>query len=209
MNCSRRSPEGLCIRSLALTTACSGPAVSPWAETLSVVKQHPWFGSGFGTSGLGDLRPDLDASSVYTREGTNREHGSSYLALAEYMGVLGAVPFLVLLFMLVRMLVRIYRWMRRTGNPYHYCIPLSLVAIAGLVHAGFEDWMFAVGSYLSLFFWVLVFLLIDLAPELKAELRMPAYKPFAAFAPARAFGSLRHNSISARSAAIENRATPR
>jgi O-antigen ligase len=164
-----------------------GSRLSPWAETLSVVNRHKWFGAGFGTSELGDLRPDIGASSVYTLEGTNREHGNSYLALAEYMGLLGAVPFVILLFMLVRMLVRICRWLRRTGNPYHYCIPLALVAIAGLVHACFEDWMFAVGSYLCLFFWVLVFLLVDLAPELKAELRMPAHKPFAAFAPARGF----------------------
>jgi O-Antigen ligase len=159
-----------------------GSRLSPWTDTLSVVKRRPWFGSGFGTSELGDLRPDIGASSVYTLEGTNREHGNSYLALAEYMGMLGSVPFVVLLFMLVRILVRICRWMRRTGNPYHYCIPLSLVAIAGLVHACFEDWMFAAGSYLCLFFWVSVFLLIDLAPKLRAELRMPASKPLPAFA---------------------------
>ena len=163
-----------------------GSRVSPWAETLSVVKRHPWFGSGFGTSELGELRPDLGSSSVYTLEGTNREHGNSYLALAEYMGVLGAVPFLALLLMLVGMLIRICSWMRRARNPYHYCIPFALVAIAGLVHACFEDWLFAVGSYLCLFFWVSVFLLIDLAPDLKSELRMPA-KPFAAFAHPQAY----------------------
>jgi O-antigen ligase len=164
-----------------------GSRLTPWAETLSVVKRHPWFGSGFGTSELGELRPDQNASSVYTVEGSNREHGNSYLALAEYLGVLGAVPFLVLLFMLVRILVRICIWMRRTGNPYHYCIPLSLIAIAGLVHACFEDWLFAVGSYLCLFFWVSVFLLIDLTPEFRAELRMPASRSFPAFAQPEAF----------------------
>jgi O-Antigen ligase len=158
-----------------------GSRLSPWAATLSVINQsakNRLFGAGFGTSELGALRPDLESSSVYTIEGTNREHGNSYLALAEYMGLLGSVPFVVLLLMLIRMLVRICRWMRRTGNPYHYCIPLTLVAIAGLVHACFEDWMFAVGSYLCLFFWVAVFLLIDVAPEFKAELQMPAPKPF-------------------------------
>ena len=102
--------------------------------------------------------------------------------MAEYLGLLGSVPFLVLLLMLVRILVRTFSWMRRTANPYHYCIPFTLVVIAGLVHAFFEDWLFAVGSYLCLFFWVSVFLLIDLAPELKAELRMPASKPRPAFA---------------------------
>jgi O-antigen ligase len=154
------------------TPGLLGSRLSPWAETLSIVRQHPWFGSGFGTSELGDLRPDLNASSVYTEEGTNREHGSSYLALAEYMGLLGTVPFLVLLFMVVRVLARICRWMRRTGNPYHYSIPFALVAIAGLVHACFEDWLFAAGSYLCLFFWVSAFLLIDLAPGVKGELEV-------------------------------------
>jgi O-Antigen ligase len=163
-----------------------GSRLSPWAETISVVRRRPWFGTGFGTSELGELRPDL-TSSVYTIEGSNREHGNSYLALAEYLGLLGGVPFLVLLLMLVRMLLRICSWMRRTGNPYHYCIPFALVVISGLVHACFEDWLFAVGSYLCIFFWVSAFLLVDLAPELKAELRMPASKPFAALTPMHGF----------------------
>ena len=138
--------------------------LSPWSETLSVVKRHPWFGSGFGTSDLGDLHPDSASSFVYTSEGTNREHGNSYLALAEYSGILGAVPFLVLVLMLLRTLGHVYGWMRKTRNPFHYCIPFALVACAGLVHAFFEDWLFAVGSYLCVFFWVAAFVLIDLVP---------------------------------------------
>src|SRR5258708_17322761 len=101
---------------------------------MAVVKKHPWFGSGFGTSNLGELRPDLNESSVYTVEGTNREHGNSYLAMAEYMGLLGSIPFLVLLLMVFRGVVRICVWMRRTGNLYHPCVPFVLVVIAGLVH---------------------------------------------------------------------------
>jgi O-antigen ligase len=153
-----------------------GSRLSPWAETLSVVKHHPWFGSGFGTSELGDLRPGFAVSSVYTTEGTNREHGNSYLALAEYMGILGAVPFIFLLLMLIRVLVRTYRWMRRTGNPYHYSIPFALVVTAGLVHACFEDWLFAVGSYLCVFFWVSAFVLLDLAPA-SEPVRVPTMFP--------------------------------
>ncbi|GEM_PF-521797 len=141
-----------------------GSRLSPWSDTLTVVKRHPWFGSGFGTSELGEMRPQRDGSSVYTVEGTNREHGNSYLAMAEYMGLLGAVPFVALLFMLVQVLFRTCRWMRRTGSPYHFSIPFALIAIAGLVHAGFEDWLFAVGSYLCLFFWAAAFILVDLAP---------------------------------------------
>jgi O-antigen ligase len=154
-----------------------GSRLSPWAETLSVVKRHPWFGSGFGTSDLGELRPESPASSIYTLEGTNREHGNSYLALAEYLGILGAVPFLALLLMLIGMLARVYRWVRRTGNPHHWCIPFALVVIAGLVHACFEDWLFAVGSYLCVFFWVAAFILIDLVPNREPKSSAILFQP--------------------------------
>src|SRR5271166_2929110 len=78
-----------------------GSRQGPWDETISAVKQHPWFGTGFGTSDLGNERPDVAGSSIYTVEGSNREHGSSYMAMAEYMGMLGILPFIVLLILVV------------------------------------------------------------------------------------------------------------
>jgi hypothetical protein len=91
------------------------------------------------------------------------------LAMAEYMGILGAVPFAILLLMLIEVVVRVLRSMRTTVNPYQLCIPFALVVVAGLVHAFFEDWLFAVGSYLCVFFWASAFLLIDLVPERPAK----------------------------------------
>jgi hypothetical protein len=38
------------------------------------------------------------------------------------------------------------------------------VILAGLVHGSFEDWLFAVGSYLCVYFWVFAFILADLVP---------------------------------------------
>src|ERR1022692_5329355 len=72
-----------------------GSRMTPWDETISAVIQNPWFGTGFGTSDLGSEQSNLQQSSIYTVEGTNREHGSSYLALVEYMGLLGILPFLL------------------------------------------------------------------------------------------------------------------
>ncbi|MGC1372203.1 MAG: O-antigen ligase family protein, partial [Candidatus Sulfotelmatobacter sp.] len=63
--------------------------MSPWEQTFSSIRRHPWFGSGFGTSELGSVRPNSTPSSVSTVPGWNREHGSSYLALGEYLGLLG------------------------------------------------------------------------------------------------------------------------
>jgi O-antigen ligase len=143
---------------------------TPWEETVAVIKEHPWFGSGFGTSDMGQFAQGTklslapSAGGLYTREGGNREHGSSYLALAEYLGLLGILPFTALLFLVVRMIVQVFLWMRRTSNPYHCAIPLAMMLLSGVVHAFFEDWLLAVGYYLCVFFWIGAFWLVDLMP---------------------------------------------
>jgi O-antigen ligase len=157
--------------SLQTNNGVFGSRRAPWENTLSAVKRHPWFGTGFGTSDLGYEGSVSRESSIYTVEGTNREHGSSYLAMAEYMGLLGILPFILLLLLVIRSVGKVYSWMRRTRSPAHYAVPFALVAIAGLVHAGFEDWLFATGSYLCVFFWASAFLLVDLAAEVTAGLR--------------------------------------
>jgi hypothetical protein len=68
------------------------------------------------------------------REG-NREHGNSYLALTEYVGLLGILPFAISGFLVMRMVFQVCSWMRRTSNPYHCAIPLAMVLLAGLIHA--------------------------------------------------------------------------
>ncbi|MGC2059656.1 MAG: O-antigen ligase family protein [Candidatus Sulfotelmatobacter sp.] len=164
-----------------------GSRDTPWDDTIAAVKQHPWFGTGFGTSDLGSESSGVHGSSIYTVEGSNREHGSSYLAMAEYMGLLGILPFLLLLFLVLRAVGRAYMWMRRSGSPNHYAVPFAMVSLAGFIHAGFEDWLFAAGSYLCLFFWVLAFLLIDLTSEINADLRVPNSGSVSGPAPARGF----------------------
>jgi O-antigen ligase len=147
-----------------------GSRQNPWQETMTSLKQHPWFGTGFGTSDIGSKGQVAKISileGVYTNEGTNREHGNSYLAMAEYLGLLGMIPFALLLLLVMRMIAQVYRWMRRTADPRHYAVPLCMILLGGLVHAFFEDWLFAVGYYLCFFFWVCAFLLDDLMPDRK------------------------------------------
>jgi O-antigen ligase len=141
-----------------------GSRKTPWQTTVSVIREHPWFGSGFGTSEIAPTSSFLDVSTFYTREETGREHGSSYLAMLEWLGLLGVVPFIGLLFFLLVNILRVYKWMARTGSAFHYSIPLAMIMTAGLVHALFEDWLLAVGFYLTVFFWALAFILNDLVP---------------------------------------------
>lgn len=147
-----------------------GSRQSPWQETVVSLKQHPWFGTGFGTSDIGSKGQVAKISvleGVYTNEGTNREHGNSYLAMAEYLGFLGMIPFTFLTILVVRMIVQVCLWMRRNVDPRNYAVPLSMILLGGLVHGLFEDWLFAVGYYLCFFFWVCAFLLDDLMPDRK------------------------------------------
>ena len=126
------------------------------------------FGSGFGTSVSGD-KPFGEGGKYSSSSATNREHGSSYLAITEWVGLLGIVPFMLLIFLALQAVFRVCAYLLRTGDASHYSVPLMMVVLAGLLHAGFEDWLFAVGYYLTVFFWVLAFILMDVMPETSSQ----------------------------------------
>lgn len=163
-----------------------GSRLSPWQETIAVIQERPYFGSGFGTSYMSEYATrgtlDLAPSSggLYTKEGTNREHGNSYLALAEYVGIIGMAPFALLIFLVGRMIYQACSWMRRTADPYHCAVPFAVVLLAGLIHAFFEDWLFAVGYYLCVFFWTVAFWTRDVVPVTHA---LPVPAPTSPLAP--------------------------
>jgi len=140
-----------------------GSRRTPWEKSIASIKEHPLFGTGYGTSPTGES-PGLGFGRFASSAETSREHGSSYITIAEWVGLLGVVPFLALLVVTVSNVARVCAWMRRTGDPRHYSIPLAMVVVSGLAHALFEDWLFAVGSYISVYFWVFAFLLADLIP---------------------------------------------
>ena len=139
---------------------------SVWDQTLDSIRVHPYFGTGFGTSETSDdTEPQQHSGlSVSSNVGV-REHGNSYLAILEWQGVLGVAPFAALLLLLVSYLGRVFRWMRRHGDASTPAVALSATIAAGLFHAGFEDWLFAVGYYLCVFFWMMAFIFVDVLPQ--------------------------------------------
>jgi O-antigen ligase len=140
-----------------------GSRRTPWEKSIATIKEHPLFGTGYGTSPTGE-DPGLSFGPVRSDAATVREHGSSYMTIAEWVGLLGGLPFVALLAVTVSNLWKVCAWMRRTRDPRHYSIPLAMVVVAGLAHASFEDWLFAVGYYLCVYFWCFAFLLPDLIP---------------------------------------------
>lgn len=136
---------------------------SPWEGAEDSIRKHPWFGSGFGVTDNGqDASSHL--STFETNESISRENGSSYLTILTWVGFVGVAPFLLLLLAVLLRVVRTLLWMLNTGSPSHPAVPLAIVIFAALIHAGFEDWLFAPGYYLCVFFWSLAFILVDFAP---------------------------------------------
>lgn len=133
---------------------------SPWQDTIDVIRDHVWFGTGFGTSDKGDVdRAQLGRFA--STSSLSAEHGSGYLAILSWVGVLGVLPFLLLLGALLGKVIQTFTWMFRNRDPSHAAVPLAIVVLAGLIHTGFEDWLFAPGYYLCVFFWSMAFILVD------------------------------------------------
>lgn len=137
---------------------------NPWQDAIETIQNNLWFGTGFGTTDNGqDARENLGNFSATSA--TSQENGSSYLAIAMWVGMIGILPFLMLLAVLLMKIARTFKWMWTTRTPFHPAVPLAMLILAGLVHATFEDWLFAPGYYLCVFFWSLAFVFADIAPS--------------------------------------------
>jgi len=156
----------------------------PWNTALDNIRNHLWFGTGIGTTASGEDAEQQHAKFLSTMT-TTAENGSSYLAIMAGVGLLGVPPFLFLLLLLVNKVFRTVTWMLKTRSPFHPAIPLAMVVIAGIVHASFEDWMFAPGNYLCVFFWSLAFVFADVAPSRSVAGVVPAWPSPAIALPAR------------------------
>lgn len=141
-----------------------GSRTSVWDSTISSIEQHPWFGSGFGTVNTKyDSNPNR-VGNFSSNTLTTREHGNSYLAIAEGVGLLGVLPFFFMIALVVVNSGRVLKRLRQTRDPSPLAVALAIILVGGLVHAFFEDWLFAVGNYICVFFWSLAFVLPDLLP---------------------------------------------
>jgi len=142
----------------------------PWDQTVAVIKQHPWFGSGFGTSVTERSATYFELTRArFVDSRMIREHGNSYLAIAEWSGLLGVFPFYLLIGATAAQAKTALMRLRRSGNILAPAVPAAAILVAGLIDAGFEDWLFAAGYYLSVFLWAIAFILADLLHSPGAE----------------------------------------
>ncbi|HXU16695.1 MAG TPA: O-antigen ligase family protein [Terriglobales bacterium] len=136
-----------------------------WQKTWDVIREKPWFGSGFGTSEIDEDMTKLEYARHHFDSWVIREHGNSYLAIVEWTGLLGVLPFFSLVALVLGNAARTLRFVRRTCDVSSPAVPAVAVVLAGLVNATFEDWLFAVGYYVCVFFWCMAFMLADVMPN--------------------------------------------
>jgi O-antigen ligase len=139
-----------------------GSRLSPWSKASETIQKHPFFGSGFGTRtwlSVGDVSQLQLSRSIH-----DFEYGSSYVSIVDYTGIVGAGMFGLLLFLLIQRIWQVCRFVWRSRDFSYQAIPFVMIVIVGVIHAGFEDWMFAAGSYICVFFWPCAFLLMDMVP---------------------------------------------
>jgi O-antigen ligase len=139
----------------------------PWERSLRSFQDHPWLGVGFGAA-------DNSAGwhlSYATRGQLTRERGSSYLTMLETTGAVGTLFFALLILALIREVYLVFRWLRRSGMVNQPSVLVASIILGGLVNAFFEDWLLAVGYYMSVIFWVLAFSIRDwkASPVLTSE----------------------------------------
>jgi len=156
-----------------------------WQQTWDVIRDKPWFGSGFGTSAIAQDMTKLEFAEHHIDTWVTREHGNSFLAIAEWTGLLGVFPFYGLIILSCLNVRSVFSWVRRTQDVFSPALPAAAIITAGLIDAMFEDWLFAVGYYLCVFFWAMAFILVDVLPReaivCSPELVMPLRgQPYAA-----------------------------
>jgi len=141
---------------------------SPWHAAMDNIREHPWFGTGLGTTADGG-DPAGEHASFSSTAAVTAEHGSSYLSITVGVGTIGLLPFASLLLRLAGRIFHTVSWMCQHRLATHPAVPLATVMLAGIIHAAFEDWMFAAGNYLCVFFWVIAFVFIDASSFVKVH----------------------------------------
>jgi O-antigen ligase len=148
---------------------------SPWGRSIEMIERHPWFGMGIGTTSENSATVE-GAILFSSSNGVNTENGSSYLSVLLGVGILGAVPILLLLLILIANLGKTFIFMWRSRSLFS-AVPFAVVIVSGLIHAAFEDWLLAPGNYLCAFFWICAFIFMDVNSKLPTAIALRANTP--------------------------------
>jgi O-antigen ligase len=145
------------------TLASGGGRVEVWPIAMSIIKQRPLFGHGFGTEDLLFRSYGYDPESFLQHTGSYLHN--SYLGLTAQLGLVGAVTFFLPLIYFA------YRRLRGSLGDVRLDVAHALegTLIAGLVACFFESWIYSMGNSQAFPFWLSVMLLIHRKEHVRAH----------------------------------------
>ena len=97
-----------------------GSRESPWQNAMDTIRSHFWFGTGFGTSDTAQ-DPTENLGKFASTSLASLEHGSSYLAIISWVGMLGVLPFIFLLASIFKRIVLYLDLDRENGKSEPSC----------------------------------------------------------------------------------------
>lgn len=127
----------------------------PWEESYEAAVQGGWFGVGVGVSAGAPIASGSKSFFDLTAVGYGREKGNSQLAVWEETGGVGFVLYVVLLWSLLRGLVKNAKSARTMEERMESNLLLGLAA-GLLVQSIFEAWWTSPGSVEATYFWATI-----------------------------------------------------
>lgn len=128
-----------------------------WKTSVDYIKQNWFWGNGYGVGAdtLGTWSVSFSTREIQTIR------GSSFLATWEETGLpglllIGLYPFWIAL----RGLHYLISFQQSKGPTFTRILALTSAILAGIVNMLFEEWLLAPGFFATVFFWILIFLLV-------------------------------------------------
>ena len=131
-----------------------------WATSINMVSDHPLFGVGFGSTTYADNKAayiiGIGSLSAQYADFHGVPH-NQYLYVAVLAGLLGLILFLMILFGMARLMLRIYDSSDKSSLRGSLALYAGAIFIALMFNSIFSD------TYLQDYFWVLAYFLAGIA----------------------------------------------
>ncbi len=134
-----------------------------WENAFDVAKERLWSGYGFGANEDISQSAEIGYHSFELRRRTE----NSYLTVFEQLGIPGLIVLLLIMISLCNPIPILFLKKIVSRDRYIIIVMLYSIIIGGFVNAIFEDWLFSVGSFICVLFWIIAGMFSWITSDLK------------------------------------------